>query len=719
MSMIASAVIGGLGAYFAATESAKAQKKSAQLAADSQKYATDANTRMYHESRGSEGSAILAEYGKETEAELFRNAQGILNATTRGLGTPEEQYSRAQADLAGYIPTFDAGTGLLSDIYNGGVTDRQLAAAKPVMDARTALAAGRKTSLLQAAQENLNRTRAQYPGAAGTFVQKMQLNALAPGLQAAAGVEGEAALLNAEDMQAILNMRDTLGLQYLNAPYERARQQVGLNLIPTEALAQAYGSQTSPFSLFNIGVGKPPVIPPLPTPGPIPGIGQIASSAIGPAANSVGNYYANQRYANQLNDIYARQASNNQNISNPNYNGYYGGAQYFKVPTTYQNQPTPEFQGRGGGALGSYELEPMAKGGGVEAGGNYLTGEEGPEVFVPDGEPDQGGTQWPRTYSSVHPETWDELEEYLTDEEKANALKSGPGPGPPTLGPQADNPRVDLNAVREETNPETLQRVMYGPPPRTSNPLIAVGGMGSGSNDGFFNAVRTVDPNVITIPLGGGWMNTGRDASGRSPVDILRSTIDSFRTNGIPVDVAGHSLGASILYNLLQDMPRDSNVRPLYVDPPVNPPWRNAPLFLQPQNPQTITEASRAGIGSDPNRIDFTDGRTIMYGPGPISAHTPWNNTNAPSNAANVNWLLNTLRERGSSTNPPAAVNKPPTITYPSYLTPLPPGRARGGPVGRGRSYVVGERGPEIFVPRQRGTIIPNHRLLYNPMPTF
>lgn len=36
--------------------------------------------------------------------------------------------------------------------------------------------------------------------------------------------------------------------------------------------------------------------------------------------------------------------------------------------------------------------------------------------------------------------------------------------------------------------------------------------------------------------------------------------------------------------------------------------------------------------------------------------------------------------------------------------------RALGGPVGAGNPYVVGERGPELFVPGRNGTIIPNNR---------
>ncbi|QHD67855.1 tail tape measure protein [Sphingobium yanoikuyae] len=35
------------------------------------------------------------------------------------------------------------------------------------------------------------------------------------------------------------------------------------------------------------------------------------------------------------------------------------------------------------------------------------------------------------------------------------------------------------------------------------------------------------------------------------------------------------------------------------------------------------------------------------------------------------------------------------------------PGRATGGPVAPGRAYVVGERGPELFVPTASGQVVP------------
>lgn len=41
----------------------------------------------------------------------------------------------------------------------------------------------------------------------------------------------------------------------------------------------------------------------------------------------------------------------------------------------------------------------------------------------------------------------------------------------------------------------------------------------------------------------------------------------------------------------------------------------------------------------------------------------------------------------------------------------IPPGRAMGGPVTGGRPYMVGEKGPELFVPERSGTIVPNNSM--------
>jgi phage-related minor tail protein len=39
------------------------------------------------------------------------------------------------------------------------------------------------------------------------------------------------------------------------------------------------------------------------------------------------------------------------------------------------------------------------------------------------------------------------------------------------------------------------------------------------------------------------------------------------------------------------------------------------------------------------------------------------------------------------------------------------PGKASGGPVVGGNAYIVGEKGPELFVPGSSGQVVPNHDL--------
>ena len=49
-------------------------------------------------------------------------------------------------------------------------------------------------------------------------------------------------------------------------------------------------------------------------------------------------------------------------------------------------------------------------------------------------------------------------------------------------------------------------------------------------------------------------------------------------------------------------------------------------------------------------------------------------------------------------------------VDYVAGEPPVPPGRAVGGPVSGGSPYIVGEHGPELFVPWTGGTVVPNGR---------
>jgi hypothetical protein len=45
------------------------------------------------------------------------------------------------------------------------------------------------------------------------------------------------------------------------------------------------------------------------------------------------------------------------------------------------------------------------------------------------------------------------------------------------------------------------------------------------------------------------------------------------------------------------------------------------------------------------------------------------------------------------------------------WTTTTVPALAEGGPAMSGRPYLVGEMGPELFIPRHDGTVVPNHAL--------
>lgn len=91
--------------------------------------------------------------------------------------------------------------------------------------------------------------------------------------------------------------------------------------------------------------------------------------------------------------------------------------------------------------------------------------------------------------------------------------------------------------------------------------------------------------------------------------------------------------------------------------------------------------------------------------------------------AASVNALANSywaaIDAAAALAGIPDIGHRPPSIMDPDWPRPGSPGfgigdgglhplRAMGGPVSAGRGYVVGERGPELFVPGISGTVVPN-----------
>jgi hypothetical protein len=79
-----------------------------------------------------------------------------------------------------------------------------------------------------------------------------------------------------------------------------------------------------------------------------------------------------------------------------------------------------------------------------------------------------------------------------------------------------------------------------------------------------------------------------------------------------------------------------------------------------------------------------------------------------------VNLFLSFFGGGGGVTSGPGVnLGKDPNFFNrgPQPLPPLPSPRALGGAVGAGRPYMVGERGPELFVPGAQGNIVPNNAM--------
>ena len=82
---------------------------------------------------------------------------------------------------------------------------------------------------------------------------------------------------------------------------------------------------------------------------------------------------------------------------------------------------------------------------------------------------------------------------------------------------------------------------------------------------------------------------------------------------------------------------------------------------------------------------------------------------------AELNRRIAALKATATSTTPGGTTTTTTTTSPTSTTTtrpagdtrPFSGGRQHGGPVSAGASYLVGERGPELFVPRQRGTVLP------------
>lgn len=307
----------GLAIGAAALVGAGATAYAASSAADSQSEANKANSRnvadtnannyrMFLESRGSKGNSLLPNYfGPSTETTLSNRALQTYLAEQAALGSPEEQMRRNQEYAARYAPAMAQGDQLVNQLFNGQLEQQQVDNIAPVLAARGGVAKAQKEGILEGIMQRLNalsadRARSGYSGGGSALQKNLLVGTTIPELQAAATVGAQADLANATDVANIRNGSIATRLANLNLPVSQATSRINLDQLPGAATSRAYTTSLQPFDWFKLNpqafqAAQAPLV------APVPGVGQIAGSAIASGASNLGNYFAYQALANQQN----------------------------------------------------------------------------------------------------------------------------------------------------------------------------------------------------------------------------------------------------------------------------------------------------------------------------------------------------------------------------------------------------------------------------------
>lgn len=276
---------------------------SSRSAAKSQQKANDLQLQMFHESRGSNGSAILPEYMKDSEAALGKSAADTVRALYGFGGGINNRLSDGTRTLARYNPAIEAGDNLVLDLATGKVASDRRTSLAPVLSARTAMAKSRAAAINQSLDETLAglRTRRAASGfrGGGTFDTARMLDAMTGARMNAAAEIGQADLDNAMAMHDLDTSNLQLMLSGLDMPFQRGQQRLAFDSLPASTLAQFYSAINSPLDYFRLPVGTPPTLP------RVQSAGELNGAALAGIGQAFGQYYGNKAMMQQLGSYFS------------------------------------------------------------------------------------------------------------------------------------------------------------------------------------------------------------------------------------------------------------------------------------------------------------------------------------------------------------------------------------------------------------------------------
>jgi hypothetical protein len=334
---LAAAAVSAYGSMSAADSAAQSQATANNTNIALQQQQLAQNLDIFHQTRGSTGSAILPEYLKGSEATLGQSAADTAAALFNYNGGAQGMLDSTGKMVAGYQPMIASGDQALGNIFNGQTAAQRqqslapvLAANKGVMAANTNAATSRAAAINSGLDQTLAGLRAGRAAAGfrgtSTFDTNRAIDATTGARMQAASELGQANVANAQlgvtnasATNALDESNLNLLLNNLNTPFTRAGMVSNFNALPVNTAAQTYSNAMAPLNYFKIGTGSAPQLN-MPTVAPVPTNGQTAGAAIAGGAQSIGTYFAQQQQMQQLQQMYA------QIYGNQPYTGQFGGS---------------------------------------------------------------------------------------------------------------------------------------------------------------------------------------------------------------------------------------------------------------------------------------------------------------------------------------------------------------------------------------------------------
>ena len=297
LPLFGSIVSGSLAAILGSS----AQRKAAETAAQAQRDVNALQIEFQKQLLGADGKPVfLPWYAQAQEQKMFKDATAAYDAAIAAGGTPAEAAAQPQAIADQYSQFLSQG---VSEIMGGDYLAKELEAEAPVAEARTALAAGQKQSVMDALAQRLNQIKAENARAGftggGTFATNRALGATIGARQEAANVTGQARLANALASQKIRSDAAKLRMQTQFGAPGYAQELITLKSLPATSASQRFNQAAAIFTPFRRPQSGPLAINPPPT-SVVPSPWQALASAAAQTGSTALDYYLKNQSAKAL-----------------------------------------------------------------------------------------------------------------------------------------------------------------------------------------------------------------------------------------------------------------------------------------------------------------------------------------------------------------------------------------------------------------------------------